>query len=130
MKKTIILFTAVLFTACAPKTDVTLSKDFVIADNVQQNGDGSFEVSLKTDDAANKNVNMDVHFPSKFRLQAGDTLWSRYQLAEYNINKITAVSMENTALKDTIASLKVRLKNAELESQLLKNYYYSSLDKK
>jgi hypothetical protein len=74
-----------------------------VVDNVQQNSDGTFEV--------------------EFRFQAGDTMWSRYQLNEYNINKLTALSIQNTAYKDTVEMIRTKFKSAELENQLLKDYY-------
>jgi hypothetical protein len=130
MKKILLLiFSATILVSCGDS--VTLNKDFVVVDNVQQNSDGTFEISLRngpSSDGTKSNTN--IHFTSKFRLQAGDTMWSRYQLKEYNVNKFTNLSIENNALKDTVGMLRKSLQNAELENQLLKNYYYSSVNKK
>lgn len=127
MKKIIIILASVIFASCG-SNNVSLSDNFLIVNNVQQNSNGTFEIILRNGNPPPGSATNDaiIHFTSKFRFQAGDTLWSRYQLKEYNIDKLTNVSMENTILKDTVIILKKALRNAELENQLLKEYYYSS----
>lgn len=126
MKKLLFIPLLLLF-ACGK--EVTLNSDFIIVDSIKQNTDGSFEIYLKTTPGAPA-TDEKVHFTSKFRFQAGDTLWSRYQLKEYNINKITQATIENTSLKDSINLLNRRLLKAELENDLLKNHYITSLQDK
>jgi hypothetical protein len=131
MKKILVILATVILTSCG-SSDVALNNNFLIVENVQQNTDGSFEISLRNGNppAGSTKNDANIHFTSKFRLQAGDTMWSRYQLKEYNIDRFTKVSIENTALRDTINMVRTALKNAELENQLLKNYYYTSINKK
>ena len=122
----LVLILTSFLTSCGG--DEVLNSNFVIVDNIKNNDDGTFEISLRNGDISKPKTN--IHFTSKFRLQAGDTMWSRYQLKEYNIDRLTTISMENKVLKDSIEFLKNNLKNTELENQLLKNYYYSSISNK
>lgn len=105
--------------------EVVLNSDFIIVDNVKQNDDKSFEINLKAPLSGGSTP--EVHFTSKFRFQAGDTLWSRYQLKEYNINRITEANIENAALKDSLQKINNKLAKSELENELLKNHYFSTL---
>ncbi len=128
MKKLLFIPLIFLF-ACKEEDSVILNKDFITIDNIQKNEDNSFEIRLKAPPTS-KGKWPDVHFTSKFRFQAGDTLWSRYQLKEYNIDKITQANIENAALKDSIQLINMRLQKAELENELLKNNYFSTLQSK
>lgn len=122
MKK--LLLIPVLFLFSCGK-EVVLNSDFIIVDNVKQNDDKSFEINLKAPLSGGSTP--EVHFTSKFRFQAGDTLWSRYQLKEYNINRITEANIENAALKDSLQKINNKLAKSELENELLKNHYFSTL---
>lgn len=122
MKKLLLIPIIFLF-ACGK--EVSLNNDFIIIGEVSQNDDRSFEISLKA--PATAGTIPQVHFTSKFRFQAGDTLWSKYQLKEYNINKITEANIENAYLKDSLQRINMLLQKAELENELLKNHYFSTL---
>jgi len=123
MKK--LLFIPLIFLFACGK-EVVLNKDFITIDNIEKNDDNSFEISLKAPAESGGSM-PDVHFTSKFRFQAGDTLWSRYQLKEYNIDKITQANIENASLKDSLQKINMLLKKAELENELLKDHYFSTL---